>query len=236
MSSHSNRPANQPRQRRKRTPDEQTVYWREAEAAADERPKAAARACDHPGCAEPGAYRAPKSRQALNDFHWFCLPHVQEYNKQWNYYQGLSIDEMEDVRRQDIVGWRPTWPLGKLGGQSAFGEGAGAPVTPEALRAHIFSQFQSKRARVNVGGGQAAGAAGGHKGGLKGISPEEANALSRLGLTLKASWYEIKRRYRELALANHPDLNPSAAAADNIKAINRAYTVLKRRQQNTQAE
>ena len=45
-----------------------------------------ARKCDHPGCNEPGEYRAPKDRR-LKEYYWFCLKHVQEYNAKWNYYE-----------------------------------------------------------------------------------------------------------------------------------------------------
>lgn len=53
-----------------------------------------ARCCDHPGCSEPGEYRAPKDR-SLKSYYWFCLKHVQEYNAKWNYYDGLDAEEEE---------------------------------------------------------------------------------------------------------------------------------------------
>ncbi len=45
------------------------------------------RQCEKPGCARPGKYRAPKSPDNLDDFHWFCLDHVREYNLQWNFFE-----------------------------------------------------------------------------------------------------------------------------------------------------
>jgi hypothetical protein len=50
------------------------------------------RLCDRTGCRQPGDYPAPKS--ALSDEKWwFCHDHVVEYNRSWNYFEGLSKDE-----------------------------------------------------------------------------------------------------------------------------------------------
>ena len=68
-----------------------------------------------PGCHEAGEYRAPKSRTSLNDYYWFCLEHVRTYNAGWDFYKGMSPAEVEAQIRADMVGQRPTWPLGSLG-------------------------------------------------------------------------------------------------------------------------
>ena len=54
--------------------------------------------CDYPGCKEKGEYRAPKDSR-LKEYYWFCLKHVQEYNKKWNYYDGAAAEEEEKNRR-----------------------------------------------------------------------------------------------------------------------------------------
>ena len=46
--------------------------------------------CDHAGCDLPGLYPAPKSRQRLNERYHFCLEHVREYNKKWNFFEILG--------------------------------------------------------------------------------------------------------------------------------------------------
>jgi hypothetical protein len=50
------------------------------------------RRCDHSGCKRAGEYRAPKSRQRLKDYYYFCFEHVQAYNKAWNYHAGMSAE------------------------------------------------------------------------------------------------------------------------------------------------
>ena len=52
------------------------------------------------------------------------LPHVAEYNKAWNYYKGLTEDQIEREIERDILGRRPTWPLGMRVGSMAGRFGA----------------------------------------------------------------------------------------------------------------
>ncbi len=70
------------------------------------------RPCDYPGCPENGQFRAPKDRN-LNTYYWFCLKHVSEYNKNWDFYQGLSGEEIERHIQNDMTWQRPTWKLGQ---------------------------------------------------------------------------------------------------------------------------
>ena len=57
--------------------------------------------CQHPDCDKPGVYRAPKSRKQLNEYFWFCLDHVRDYNKAWDYYAGMSETEQLSPKTKD---------------------------------------------------------------------------------------------------------------------------------------
>src|SRR5471030_734972 len=70
------------------------------------------RRCEHLGCEDEGAFRAPKSPSLLHEYYWFCLNHIKEYNKSWDYYKGMSPDEIETSRISDITWNRPSWPVG----------------------------------------------------------------------------------------------------------------------------
>ena len=59
--------------------------------------------CDHEKCDEIGKYKAPKSRLNLNSYYYFCLNHIKKYNKSWDFYKGLSVDDIELSLRKDIV-------------------------------------------------------------------------------------------------------------------------------------
>ena len=82
------------------------------------------RKCEWRGCSNPGPYRAPKSREELNEFRWYCMDHIRDFNKSWNFYADWSEEELEAQRRADIAWERPTWKLGQK------------PVRPEGPAGH----------------------------------------------------------------------------------------------------
>ena len=57
--------------------------------------KSAFKQCDSNICNEKGEYRAPKSRIKLNEYFYFCLNHIKEYNKSWDFYKGMTVDQIE---------------------------------------------------------------------------------------------------------------------------------------------
>ena len=71
------------------------------------------RKCEFPECNLEGHFKAPHSPDALRKWRWFCLNHVRDYNKAWNYFSGWSEKDIEAWQREDLTGHRPTWPLGK---------------------------------------------------------------------------------------------------------------------------
>ena len=50
------------------------------------------RLCDREGCNEIGDRPAPKAPNSRERWH-FCEAHAAEYNKNWNYFAGLSPEE-----------------------------------------------------------------------------------------------------------------------------------------------
>ena len=173
--------------------------------AYDPDPAAPGRGCDVPGCPNEGEYRAPKSRDALREYFWFCLDHVRAYNAAWDFYKGMSPGQIEAHMRDD-TGWqRPTWPLGRLGGGM-----------PEEDFVHD---------RLDI-----LGAAGMRQGRGAGTAPSNRppadlrQPLDTLGLTWPVSLDEVKTRYKELAKCHHPDANGGdRAAEERFKTINMAY-------------
>ena len=47
------------------------------------------RKCDKDKCENKGEYKAPKSRLFLNEYYFFCLEHIKEYNKSWDFYKSI---------------------------------------------------------------------------------------------------------------------------------------------------
>lgn len=50
------------------------------------------RMCDYDGCDNKGEFPAPKSPDSKDKWQ-FCEAHITDFNKNWNYFEGLSKDE-----------------------------------------------------------------------------------------------------------------------------------------------
>lgn len=48
--------------------------------------------CDYTGCNETGDHPAPKSPGSSERWH-FCRPHAAEYNRNWNFFEGMTEEE-----------------------------------------------------------------------------------------------------------------------------------------------
>jgi DnaJ domain len=174
-------------------------------------PDAPPRPCDAPGCEAQGEFRAPRSPSKLNEYLWFCLPHVREYNASWDYYKGMSPQEIESNLRHDSGWHRPTWPLGRLG--------ASRRLSPEFLRGPLgmLREGQPPQAR--------------RRGPLAEKAPPELRAaLDVLGLEWPVDGRAVRSRYKELAKRFHPDVNNGdRSAEEKLKDVNRAYSLLRQR-------
>ncbi len=168
---------------------------------------AAGRCCAWPGCAAAGDYPAPSSRRELRAFIWFCLAHIREYNKNWNYFAGMNEHQIEAHRRADTTWHRPSWRFGTVG-------------IDDTDRLHDPFGFFAD------GGGE--GPRHGARAGAPGRPPGKAGEMMavlelEIGFTLE----ELKRRYKTLVKRHHPDLhNGCRLAEERLKRINEAYTFL----------
>lgn len=163
------------------------------------RQEAPPRRCAWPGCERSGDYPAPRSREELRNFIWFCLEHVREYNRRWDYFAGMSAAEIDAHRAADYTWHRPTWRLG-------------AGFTAAAFR---FRDLH----------GLFGGADGGPRPSRPRSRGEEMMAV--LGLEPGFTLTELKQRYKMLVKKYHPDLNGGdKASEERLKSINEAYTYL----------
>lgn len=163
----------------------------------------AVRPCDHPACAGEGEYRAPRDRDRLEDYYWFCLEHVRAYNAKWDFYKGMSSDEIEAEIRRSTTWQRPTWPLGAKTSNRRFTFAINDP-----LGLFEDEQEEVRKARTRP------------------LTPEEL-AMKVLGLEGPLTVQLLKARYKGLVKLHHPDANGGdKMAEEKFKEINQAYTTL----------
>lgn len=181
------------------------------------------RNCEIAGCPELGEYKAPKSRAELNSYYWFCLDHVRAYNQSWDFFKGMSPEEVEKHLYRTTVWDRPTWRMTQagVGGEErmraqifeafAKGEGVFGDFPNRAEDADAQEQPRAK-AHIDVGS----------------IPHPSLEALAAMDLAPPVSWDEVKARYKTLAKKYHPDTNTDdRTAEERLKSINLAYSILK---------
>jgi hypothetical protein len=166
------------------------------------------RVCEAPGCPLCGEYRAPRARDRLTEYRWFCLEHVREYNKNWDYFAGLDANQIEAHIRADTTWRRPVWPLGARSRSGGY--------------TRIVDPFDLAD---DAGLGERPGP---RLDGSEQLTPAERNALGVLELSWPLTLADVKSRYKELVKLHHPDANGGAREAEEkIKQINAAYSTLR---------
>ncbi len=180
-------------------------------------PRAQVKACSTPDCTEEGLYKAPRSPYDVRDYIWFCLDHVRAYNKCWNYFRGMDEIGMEDAIRKSTTWERPSWKFGtsskpNMGPNTSHWQAN--MDDPLGVFDGVFEGGFNDASRANP---------------QPSLSADEKNAWMVFGLSPCADQERVKKRYKELAKAHHPDANGgSRQAEDRLKTINLAYAVLKK--------
>jgi hypothetical protein len=158
------------------------------------------RQCAAEGCVQEGVYRAPKSRDALRDYIWFCLDHVRAYNRAWNYYEGLQGAALEAEIRRATTWERPSWKF-------ATGQPSDQAFD-DVMELFDFEKRDGTKA-------------------TRQLTKEERQAWRVMQLEPVNDIEVVKRQYKQLAKQNHPDKNRGDAdAEERLKDINLAYALI----------
>ena len=165
--------------------------------------------CDYPGCLEDGVYKAPKSRLQLRNYYYFCLEHVREYNKSWNYHKGLNEQQVENSIRRSTTWDRPSWPFGTK--HKMFKSFVKGNVT-DNFDFFEMDSFSRNNEEPN-----------------KKFNADQLDALDIMGLKPPIDIAKLKSQYKYLVKIHHPDRNGGdRKAEERLKLINEAYTTLKK--------
>ncbi len=146
--------------------------------------------CEYPGCAEQGAYRAPKSPDLLDEYFWFCKEHIREYNLKWNFFQGTTDDEFQKFLEKDRVWGRETHPFGKKADEGRAWQRLGVDDPMEIL---------GEKATQNPGKPSSNA--------TRKLPATERKAIEILDARDTWTKTEIRKQYKGLVKDLHPDMN-----------------------------
>jgi hypothetical protein len=166
--------------------------------------------CAVPSCGEAGEFRAPLTPGNFDGpgrYQYLCLDHVRAFNSRYNFFEGMSPDEIEEAQ-SPIAGWqRVSRPFAHVGGDPAPAWGDFA----DPLDA-IAARFQPGRQRNRVDR----------------FSAAERGALGTLGLDDEVDRMALRKRYSELVRKYHPDRNGGDRGFEKkLGEVIEAYQLLK---------
>lgn len=172
------------------------------------------RRCAAQGCEEAGEFRAPGERRpgfdGPGDYHWFCLDHVRAFNARYDWFEGMSAEEIL-AAQHPVAGWeRET---------RAFSAAAGIDQTPRWADFADPLDAISARARARQPLARADGRV---------LTAEQRRALDELSLGHDADRAALRRRYAELVRKYHPDRNGGDRSFETrLQQVVEAYQMLR---------
>jgi hypothetical protein len=167
--------------------------------------------CAVPGCAAPGEFKAPLQSANFDgpgSWRFLCLDHVRDHNAKYNFFEGMSTEEITRAQHP-LAGWeRPS--------RRFNGNGADPPprwsdfVDPlDAISGrfgHIHERAKPSR-----------------------FSKPEQRALSVLGLGEDADRHALRQRYSSLVRRYHPDKNGGDRSHEGrLGEVIEAYQLLRK--------
>lgn len=154
------------------------------------------RECQHPDCGEAGEFRAPGGRgpgfDGPGDWRWLCLDHVRQFNAGYDFFAGMSAEEI--LRAQSpVAGWQTE--------TRAFRADGGAGGMPR------WADFDDPLDAIGARASDIRQRAAGGSAGMRRFTPPEREALEVMGLGAQTDRTALRRRYSELVRRYHPDRN-----------------------------
>ena len=177
---------------------------------ADEKSRAKAKkstTCEHKGCDLAGEFKSPKHG---GGHRLFCKRHAAEYNKKWNFFDGMSEDEVKDFNAAARHGHKQTW---KVGTGPVAGKSGSARFNPQNWKGReMFEDGMSSSTRAAQ----------------RGRTRLETRALNELDLPKDATPADVRARYAEYVRRFHPDSNAGdRSSEEKLARVIRAWKMLK---------
>ena len=166
--------------------------------------------CAVPRCTEPGEFKAPLQPANFDgpgSWQFLCLEHVREHNAKYNYFEGMSPDEISEAQ-SPMAGWdRQTRAFAHAGADPApswsdFSD----PL--DAISARFRRSRQESESRFNRA---------------------EQRALSVLGLGEDPDLKSVRASYSKLVRRFHPDRNGGDRSHETrLGEVIEAYQLLRK--------
>ena len=162
--------------------------------------------CEWENCKESGKFKAPQEKDNSKNYKWLCKEHIKLFNKNWNYFEGMSQDEIEDFLKSDLTWHRPTQ---KFASSDNFFN-----ILWNNALSDKFNFFKQEKMTNGFT--------------VRKLSEKDKDAFRIMELELNADWSIIQKKFKTLVKKFHPDRNAgNKKFEDQLKKITLAYSHLK---------
>ena len=162
--------------------------------------------CEWENCKEIGEFKAPLEKDNSKNYKWLCKEHIKFFNKNWNYFEGMSQKEIENFLKSDLTWHRPTQ---KFGSSDNFFN-----ILWNNALSDKFNLFKEDKIFNSSNN--------------KKLSEKDKDAFRIMGLKFDADWPSIQKKFKTLVKKFHPDRNSgNKQFEDKLKKVTLAYSHLK---------
>ena len=162
--------------------------------------------CEWEKCQKSGEFKAPLERDNSKNYKWLCEEHIKLFNKNWNYFDGMSQHEIEDFVKSDLTWHRPTQ---KFGSYDNFFN-----ILWNNALSDKFNLFKEEKIFNNLK--------------YRKLSEKDKDAFKIMELEFNADWSSIQKKFKTLVKKFHPDKHSgNKMHEDKLKKITLAYSHLK---------
>ena len=162
--------------------------------------------CEWSNCNGAGKFKAPTEKDNSKNFIWLCEEHIKQFNKNWNYFEGMSQDEIENFLKSDLTWHRPTQ---KFGSADNFFN-----ILWNNALSDKFNIF-TEEGTININKN-------------KKLCEKDKDAFIIMGLEINSDWKTIQKKFKTLVKKFHPDKHSgNRQYEDKLKKITLAYSHLK---------
>tara|TARA_Y100000590_G_scaffold133950_2_gene153229 strand:+ start:3680 stop:4198 length:519 start_codon:yes stop_codon:yes gene_type:complete len=162
--------------------------------------------CEWKNCKESGKFKAPIERDNSKNYKWLCEEHIKTFNKSWDYFDGMSQNEIENFLKSDLTWHRPTQ---KFGSSDNF-----FSILWNNALSDKFNIFEKEKIFNNLNNRK--------------LTQKDKDAFNIMELEFTSDWESIQKKFKTLVKKFHPDKNSgNKQFEDKLKKITLAYSHLK---------
>ena len=161
--------------------------------------------CEWEKCKEKGDYKAPTERDNSKKYKWLCKEHIKLFNKKWNYFEGMSQNQIEGFLKSDLTWHRPTQ---KFASSDNFFNILWNNALSDKFK--IFKGDSFQHIKQNK------------------LCEKDKDAFRLMELDFNTDWAAVQKKFKMLVKKFHPDRNSgNKEFEDKLKKITMAYSHLK---------